>query len=82
VASGVQSPRLDGLAIALLVARVLQTVTHVAVRQTDAVVGMRFAFFLTQLVCMAAMGMLVALTGWSRRVSPLAHIFLVSVTAD
>ena len=62
VASGVQSPRLDGLAIVLLIARVLQTVTHVAVPQTDAVVGIRFAFFFTQLVCMGGMGILVALT--------------------
>jgi uncharacterized MAPEG superfamily protein len=61
VASGVRSPMLDRLAVVLLAARVLQTATHVAVRQTDAAVAVRFAFFFTQIVCMAGMGILVAL---------------------
>jgi uncharacterized MAPEG superfamily protein len=61
VASGVRSPTLDRLAIAVLIARVLQTVTHVAVPQSDAVVGVRFAFFFVQLAAMAGMGVLVAL---------------------
>jgi uncharacterized MAPEG superfamily protein len=61
VASGVRSPTLDRLAAVLLAARVLQTITHVAVEQTDAVVGVRFAFFFAQVVCMAGMGILVAL---------------------
>lgn len=45
----------------LLAARVLQTVRHVAVEQTDAVVAVRFLFFFAQIVCMVAMGGLVAL---------------------
>jgi len=60
-ASGVRMPTLDTLAVVLLVARVLQTVTHVAFVQTDAVVGVRFAFFFVQIVCMVGMGILVAL---------------------
>jgi uncharacterized MAPEG superfamily protein len=60
-ASGVRIPALDTLAVVLLVARVLQTVTHVAFVQTDAVVGVRFAFFFVQIVCMVGMGILVAL---------------------
>jgi len=60
-ASGVQSPMLDTLAAVLFAARVLQTVTHVAVEQTNTVVGVRFAFFFVQIVCMAGMGILVAL---------------------
>jgi uncharacterized MAPEG superfamily protein len=60
-ASGVRSPTLDTLAVVLLVARALQTVTHVAVEQTDAVVGVRFAFYFIQIVCMAGMATLVAL---------------------
>jgi uncharacterized MAPEG superfamily protein len=60
-ASGARSPALDTLAIVMLAARVLQTLTHVTFPQTDPVVGVRFAFFLTQLVCMAAMGTIVAL---------------------
>jgi hypothetical protein len=35
--SGVPSPVLDALAVVLIVARMLQTVTHVAVEQTSAV---------------------------------------------
>jgi uncharacterized MAPEG superfamily protein len=62
VASGVRSPTLDRLAIAMLIARILQTVTHVAMPQSDAVVGVRFAFFFVQLAAMAGMGALVALT--------------------
>ena len=61
VASGVRSPMLDMLAVVLLAARALQTVTHVAFEQTDAVVGVRFAFFFIQIVCMATMGIFVAL---------------------
>jgi uncharacterized MAPEG superfamily protein len=61
MASGVRSPTLDTLAVVLLAARALQTVTHVAVEQTDAVVGVRFAFFFTQIVCMVGMGILVVL---------------------
>ena len=61
VATGVRSPTLDMLAVVLLAARALQTVTHVAVEQTDAVVGVRFALFFIQLVCMAGMGILVVL---------------------
>jgi uncharacterized MAPEG superfamily protein len=61
VASGVRSPTLDRLAAVLLAARVLQTITHVAVEQTNVVVGVRFAFFFAQLACMAGMGILVAL---------------------
>ena len=61
VVSGVRSSTVDTLAVVLLVARVLQTVTHVAVEQTDAVVGVRFTFFFVQIVCMAGMGIFVAL---------------------
>jgi uncharacterized MAPEG superfamily protein len=61
VASGVRDSTLDTLAVVLLAARVLQTVTHVAVEQTDAVVAVRFTFFLVQIVCMAGMGIIVGL---------------------
>jgi uncharacterized MAPEG superfamily protein len=61
VASGVRSPVLDTLALVLLAARALQTLTHVAIAQRDAVVAVRFTFFLIQIVCMVGMGILVAL---------------------
>jgi uncharacterized MAPEG superfamily protein len=61
VAAGVTSPLLDVLAVALLVARVLQTITHVAFEQTNVVASIRFAFFLAQAVCMLWMLAYVAL---------------------
>jgi len=61
VASGVRDSMLDTLAVVLLAARVLQTVTHVAVEQTDPVVAVRFTFFFVQIVCMAGMGIIVGL---------------------
>lgn len=61
VASGVRAPILDVLAVALLAARVLQSVVHIGFEQTNAAVSVRFAFFAVQLVCMAWMGAYVAL---------------------
>src|SRR5438477_8660641 len=61
VASGIRSPLLDGLAIVLLLARVCQTIVHVAFEPTSAIVGIRFSFFLTQAICMIWMGSFVAL---------------------
>jgi uncharacterized MAPEG superfamily protein len=61
IASGVRSEILDVLAIVLLVARVFQTITHIAFEPTNTVVGVRFAFFFTQLVCMFWMGITVAI---------------------
>ncbi len=60
LASGVRSNTVDLLAIMLLVARVLQTITHVAFEPTNRAVGVRFAFFFTQLVCMFWRGITVA----------------------
>jgi uncharacterized MAPEG superfamily protein len=61
LATGVTSPALDALALAVLVGRVLQTSVHVALPQTNAVVSVRFAFFLLQALAMVAMmGVLVA----------------------
>jgi len=61
VTSGVSSPVLDALAVVLLLARVCQTTVHIVLQPTTTVVGVRFAFFLTQAVCMFWMGILVAL---------------------
>jgi hypothetical protein len=58
----VRSSTLDTLAVVLLAARVLQTVTHVAVEQTDVAVAFRFAFYLVQIVCMVGMGIVVLRT--------------------
>lgn len=59
--AGIQSATLDTLAPIVLAARVLQTLTHVALEETPAAVGVRFAFFFAQLACMVWMGIEVAL---------------------
>jgi uncharacterized MAPEG superfamily protein len=60
VATGAAHPALDALALVLLGARVGQTVTHVVFQPTRRAVSVRFSFYLTQVVCMAAMSVLVA----------------------
>jgi uncharacterized MAPEG superfamily protein len=61
LATRYQSATLDLLAVSLLIARVFQTVIHVAFTETNVAVGVRFGFFLVQIVCMFWMGILVAL---------------------
>lgn len=61
VVSGVEGVWLDGLAIVFLAARMVQTTVHIGFPLTNRVVGIRFTFFFVQLVCMIAMGTLVAL---------------------
>jgi len=53
---GLRSPFVDGLSEAMLAAWIGQTSIHVALRQTNAVVSVRFALFPIQLICMFAMG--------------------------
>jgi uncharacterized MAPEG superfamily protein len=60
VAAGIHDARLDVLAVTLLGARVLHTLVHVAVPQTDAVAAVRFAFYLAQVLCMFAMTAVIA----------------------
>ena len=60
-ASGIESPTHDMLAVILLLARVAQTVVHVAFEPTNPIVAVRFAFFVTQAVCMFWMGISTAL---------------------
>jgi len=45
----------SALCVAVVVARVLQSLVHVGVPQTNAVASLRFAFFLVQIVCFAAL---------------------------
>lgn len=58
--SGVSGGVLDALPPVFMAARVAQTVIHVALAETSAAVGVRFAFFFTQLACLVAMGVAVA----------------------
>jgi len=64
VASGITGVALDRLSVVILGARVCQTVTHIAFTPTNLVVGVRFAFFFTQLACMLAMAAIVIGAAW------------------
>ena len=48
--AGVQGPLVDGLCIATLAARVVQSSVHIAHEQTNAFVAVRFSFYSVQLV--------------------------------
>jgi uncharacterized MAPEG superfamily protein len=61
-ATGLQSPIVDRLAVTMLVARVGQTVVHIAMPPTNAVTSLRFALFLMQAVCTIAMGVVIVVT--------------------
>ena len=61
-AAQVNDGLLDVLAAILLGARILQTVTHLSFRQTDAIASLRFTFFVVQVLCMLAMGLHVAMS--------------------
>ena len=61
VATGAQHPAYDALALALLPARIAQTVTHIGWRQTSRAVAVRFTLFSVQFLCMVAIGCLMAL---------------------
>src|SRR5271169_6750874 len=54
--AGLQSPLVDRLSETMMAARIGQTLIHVALHQTNAVVSVRFTLFAIQLICMLAMG--------------------------
>jgi len=49
--SGAGGTIADAASIAVLVARVMQSLVHVCLLQTSSVVGVRFSFLMVQLVC-------------------------------
>lgn len=59
--SGVQNAALDALAVTVVVARIAQSITHVAFDQTEAVAITRFAFFLAQVISILVMACIVLL---------------------
>jgi len=59
VVSGAESPTLDALALALIAARIAQTLIHVSSEQTNLLAYLRFGFFFVQLICMFWMTALV-----------------------
>jgi len=61
-ATKIASPTIDVLAVVVLVGRICQTLVHIALEQTNTVVGVRFLLYLAQAGCMLAMAVIVALT--------------------
>src|SRR4051794_17992139 len=59
MATGLQSSVIDRLAVAMLAARIGQTVAHIALPPTNAASGLRFALYFMQVVCMIAMGIVI-----------------------
>jgi uncharacterized MAPEG superfamily protein len=60
MATDLQTPLIDRLALTILAARIGQTVAHITLPPTNAAASLRFAFFLLQVACMIVMGMIVA----------------------
>jgi uncharacterized MAPEG superfamily protein len=55
VATQIHGRIIDILALLLIAARICQTSIHVGLKQTDLVVGIRFTFFLIQIISMIVM---------------------------
>ena len=60
LATGISNSLVDGLAIMVLVARICQSLIHLLVEQTNIVAAIRFMFFFVQVVCMIAIGLIIA----------------------
>jgi uncharacterized MAPEG superfamily protein len=62
MATGLHSDLIDRLAVAMLAARIGQTVVHIALPPTNAAASLRFALFLIQATCIIAMGATIVAT--------------------
>jgi len=60
-ACGVDHPAVGPLCVAVVAARVVQSLVHVSLEQTDRVVSVRFGFYFAQFICFSA---LIALIVW------------------
>ena len=61
-ATGVHSPFLDALSVALLLARIGQTLVHIVAPPTDAWAALRFGLFFVQIVCIMLIGTIIVLS--------------------
>lgn len=57
MATGLQSSTINALSITLLVARIGQTVVHIAAPSTNVWAALRFGLFFVQIVCMISIGL-------------------------
>jgi uncharacterized MAPEG superfamily protein len=60
LATHLDTPVLDALAVTILVARICQTSIHLMLEQTNTIVAIRFTFFFVQAACMIAMAIIAA----------------------
>lgn len=65
MATNLQSQLIDRLAVTMLVARIGQTLIHIALPPTNAATSIRFALYLMQVACMITIGAAVAATSAS-----------------
>ena len=63
IATGLHSSTIDHLAIAILAARVGQTLAPILLPPTNAAASLRFAFFFAQAACMIAIGLIIIFHG-------------------
>jgi uncharacterized MAPEG superfamily protein len=63
--AGVATPRFDQLAVAVLLGRIGQTLTHMVFPESNVTVGIRFTFFSVQLLALLWMAAIIALSAGS-----------------
>ena len=64
-ATGVQHPAVGPVCVAILAARIPQSLVHVGFVQTDRVVSVRFAFFMVQFTGFAVLVALIVAARWA-----------------
>jgi uncharacterized MAPEG superfamily protein len=62
IATGVQNLLVDALSVVFLLARLGQTLVHIAAPPTNVWTALRFALFCVQVVCMVAIGSSIVLS--------------------
>jgi len=62
IATGLQSPSVDALSMALLLARIGQTLVHIVAPPTNVWAALRFALFFVQIVCIMLIGTIIVLS--------------------
>jgi hypothetical protein len=64
--SGIGGATVNRVSVAVLAARVMQSLVHVCLVQTNTVVSVRFAFFFTQIAGFLWLAAIVVSRGWYR----------------
>ena len=62
-ACGIEHPAVGPLCVAIVAARVVQSLVHVSREQTDRVVTVRFGFYFVQFICFSALIVLIVWRG-------------------